>query len=117
MPQGQYDPGYLTIAHRLHHYKQLRLKLEAHNTMAESIQLRKKWLEAQKRATFFQVPGTPAGRRRLIARSRSFTMTSPRPPQTIPKPSPNHCEIMPISHRIHPSNNLKMFLEMILKCP
>ena len=52
--KGQYDPGYLTIANRLHHYKQLRLKLEAHNTKAESIQLRKKWLEAQKRANYQQ---------------------------------------------------------------
>ena len=54
MPKGQCDPGYLTIANRLHHYKQLRLKLEAHNTKAESIQLRKKWLEAQKRANYQQ---------------------------------------------------------------
>ena len=54
MPKGQYEPGYLTIANRLHHYKQLRLKLEAHNTKAESIQLRKKWLEAQKRANYQQ---------------------------------------------------------------
>ena len=54
MPKGQYEAGYLTIANRLHHYKQLRLKLEAHNTKAESIQLRKKWLEAQKRANYQQ---------------------------------------------------------------
>ena len=52
--KGPYEPGYLTIANRLHHYKQLRLKLEAHNTKAESIQLRKKWLEAQKRANYQQ---------------------------------------------------------------
>ena len=54
MPKGQYDPGYLTIAHRLHHYKQLRQKLDAHSAKAESIQLRKKWLEAQKRANYQQ---------------------------------------------------------------
>ena len=54
MPKGQYEAGYLTIANRLHHYKQLRQKLEAHNTKAESIQLRKKWLEAQKRANYQQ---------------------------------------------------------------
>ena len=54
MPQGQFESGYLTIANRLHQYKQLRQKLDAHNTKAESIQLRKKWLEAQKRANYQQ---------------------------------------------------------------
>ena len=54
MPQGQYDAGYLTIANRLHQYKQLRQKLDAHSAKAESIQLRKKWLEAQKRANYQQ---------------------------------------------------------------
>ena len=45
MPIGQHEPMYLTIAHRLHHHTQLWQKLDAHNTKAESIQLRKKWLE------------------------------------------------------------------------
>ena len=54
MPKGQHDVGHLTIANRLHYYKQLRQKLDAHSAKAESITLRKKWLEAQRRTNYQQ---------------------------------------------------------------
>ena len=40
------------IAHRLRYYGQMRSRIEAHHTKAESIHLRKKWLEAQKKANY-----------------------------------------------------------------
>jgi len=36
------------VAHKLHYYKQLQKQIDAHQTKAASIQLRKQWLERQK---------------------------------------------------------------------
>ena len=40
------------IAHRLRYYGQMRERMKAHQTKAESISLRKKWLDSQKRANY-----------------------------------------------------------------
>ena len=40
------------IAHRLKYFAQVRKRLDAHHTKAESIALRKQWLDAQKRANY-----------------------------------------------------------------
>ena len=40
------------IAHRLRHYQQVQKKMDAHKTKAESIALRKGWLESQKRVNY-----------------------------------------------------------------
>ena len=40
------------IAHRLKYFAQVQKRLDAHHTKAESIALRKRWLDSQKRASY-----------------------------------------------------------------
>ena len=40
------------IAHRLKYFAQVQKRLDAHQTKAESIALRKRWLDSQKRASY-----------------------------------------------------------------
>jgi hypothetical protein len=42
----------MAVGSHLRHYKQLQQRMDARNTKAESITLRKDWLQAQKRANY-----------------------------------------------------------------